>query len=173
MKLKKYLKESKNLKDYVNSLKMLMQMQKNPNQMQVGYYDWQLKQAKTVKCKSYKSDPQLKEIIEDIFKYSEVEQKQCYKNSWMVAAMSSKAIDVVIGYTSAVGVPLEHAWNFYKPKKIYFDLTFEECLRKDVTKEQYLQILKVPSNKVGPVLSSNRFEVMGFMGAWYSKMVNK
>jgi hypothetical protein len=153
---------------------MLMKMQKNPNEHQVAFYKWQLNQAKSVKCRSYKSDPQLKKIIENIFKYSEVEQKQCYKNSWMVAAMSSKAIDVVVGFSSAIGiVPIEHAWNFYKPKKIYFDLTFEKCLGKDVTKEQYLQIVKQPSSKVGQILSSTRFEIMGFMGAWYDKKVAK
>ena len=100
--------------------------------------------------------------------------KECYQNSWWVAATESKVIDIVVGWSSAGGiVPIEHAWNYYRPKKIYFDLTFETCLNKNVAREQYLQIVKVKASDATKILQSARFEVTGFMGSWYFDKVMK
>ena len=170
MRLKKYLNES--LKSYIKSMLKMLDLN-DVNEKQVAYWKWMDKNARTIKCKSYKSDPSLKALIEDHIKFDSPKIKECYRNSWMIAATNSKDIDVIGGYTAAIGVPIEHAWNFYKPKKIYFDITAEVCLNKKVESEEYLQIVKMKAQDATKIMSSNDFTVMGLLGSWYFKKVKK
>jgi hypothetical protein len=171
MRLKKYIKESKNLKNYIKSILTLFN--KDTNGKQVAYWKWIEKQAKTVKCKSYKSDPTLKTLIEESLDLDPPKIKECYRNSWKVASHDPRNIEIIGGYTSALGVPLEHAWNFYKPKKIYFDLTAEICLNKKVETAEYLQIVKLKLSDVTKILTSNQFSVSGLVVTWYFTKIAK
>ena len=170
MRLQKYLlfNESKNLKNYIKSMLFLFNKQ-DVNAKQLAFYEWMDKQAKTVKVKSYKSDPTLQALIDENLDFTTPKIKECYRNSWMVASQASKQIDVIGGYTAAMGIPIEHAWNFYKPKKLYFDLTAELCLNKRVESEEYLQIIKLKANEATKILSSGMFPVSGMMGTYYFK----
>lgn len=168
MKFRDYLTESV-LKNHIKAMLKLLSMQEDPHPFQIKYWKWQDKQSKTVKVQSYKSDPKLERIINDELKINSPKIKECYRNSFMVA-LEQPDIDIVVGYSAALGaVPIEHAWNYYKPKKLHFDLTFELCLKKKVEREIYLQIVQEPANKVMPILVSNKFTIMGFLGAWFEK----
>ncbi len=170
MRLNRYLITESVLKQHIKAFKKLLSMQENPNPKQLEYWDWQDKEGKVIKCKSYKSDPKLEEIIERDLIFTAPVIKECYRNAWMVAAKNSREIDVVVGYSAALGaIPIEHAWNYYKPKKIYFDLTFELCLKKDPTKETYLQLIKTNAGKATKIMTSTKFTVMGFIAAWFNK----
>lgn len=172
MRFKKYLYESGNLKGYIKSMLKLFDVQ-DVNEKQVAFYKWMDKQAKSLKCKSYKSDPALKSLIEKNIEFDSPKVKECYRNSWMIAATNSREIEVVGGYTAAMGIPIEHAWNFYKPKKIHFDLTAEICLNKKVESEEYLQIVKMKASDATKIMSNREFEIMGLLGSWYYNKVNR
>lgn len=142
----------------------------NPQPMQLKFWKWQDKQAKPVKVVSYASDPKLKTLVDSELKINSPKMKQCYRNSFMIA-LEQKDIDIVVGYTAVLGnVPIEHAWNYYKPKKIYFDITLELCLNKRVDQEVYLKIIDLDARKAMPILTSNHFSIMGFLGAWFFNM---
>ncbi len=171
MRFKDYLTESV-LKSYIKSMLLLLSKSDNPHPFQVKYWKWQQKQGKPVKVVSYASDPKLKALIDKELKLNSPKIKECYRNSFMIA-LGQNDIGIVVGYTAALGaVPIEHAWNFYKPKKIYFDLTLELCLNKKVEREIYLKILDVDAKKAMPILTSNHFSIMGFLGAWF-RMTNE
>jgi len=172
MRFKKYLYESGNLKGYIKSMLKLFDIQDVENK-QVMYWKWMDKQAKTIKCKSYQSDPALKALIDDHIEFDSPKIKECYRNSWMIAATNSREIDVIGGYTAAIGVPIEHAWNFYKPKKIHFDLTAEICLNKKVESEEYLQIVRMKANDATKMMTDRKFEMMGLIGSWYFNKVDR
>lgn len=166
MRLQRYLHESAGLKNYIKSMLKLFDL-KDVENKQVVYWKWMDKQAKSIKCRSYKSDPSLKALIEEHIEFDSPKIKECYRNSWMIAGTNSREIDVIGGYTAASGVPIEHAWNFYKPKKIYFDLTAEVCLNKKVESEDYLQIVRMKANIATKIMSNRQFEIMGLLGSYY------
>ena len=172
MRLKFYLSESKDLKLYLKSMLKLFAMN-DMAEKQVKWYEWMDSVAKSVHCRSYKSDPDLENLIENFLRYSSPEMKECYRNSWKISVMYPREIEFVGGYTSALGVPIEHAWNYYKPKKIYFDLTFELALGKKTENENYLQILKVKPAIATKILSTSMFAVSGLLGTYYYKNVFK
>ena len=151
----------------------MLSRQEDPHPMQIAYWDWQLQQGKPVTVQSYKSDPTLEKIITERLGIVSPRVKECYSNAWMVAATKAREIDVVVGYFSSMGIPIEHAWNFYKPKKIHFDLTYEICLKKIVENETYMQILKTDAGKAAQILKKNEFAIMGFMGLWFDKNIYK
>jgi hypothetical protein len=170
MRLKKYLIESSGLKNYIKSMLLLFDKQENSvNDKQLDYWKWQGKQAKSVKCKSYKDDPGLEALVDDFMSFSDPRIKECYRNSWMMAMSNPREIEVVGGYTAAIGVPIAHAWNFYKPKKIHFDLTAEICLNKKPQAEEYLQIIKIKGAEATKIMSSNQFSISGLVGTYYFK----
>ncbi len=175
MRLNRHLIIESVLKQHIKAFKKLLSMQENPNPLQLAYWDWLDKDGKVIKCKSYKSDPKLEQIVEDDLKFGNSPQmKECYRNAWMIASLNSREIDVIVGYSAALGaIPIEHAWNYYRPKKIYFDLTFEMCLKKDPSKETYLQIIKTDAGKATKIMMSTKYSVMGFLAAWFSKYKGK
>ena len=84
---------------------------------------------------------------------SVVEKKQCYKNAYKIAQL-------VPGVRYAEGlnfiskiVPIDHAFNICGGK--YFDATFEICLHKDVTKEEYGVYADYSVEEVADVLLQN------------------
>ena len=169
MRFRDYLTESV-LKSYIKNMLKLLSKTDAPQPLQVKFWKWQDKQSKSVKVVSYESDPKLKALVDKELKITSPKMKECYRNSFMIA-VGQTDIDIVVGYTAALGsVPIEHAWNFYRPKKIYFDLTLELCLNKKVEKEIYLKILDLDAKKAMPILTSNHFSIMGFLGAWFFKM---
>jgi hypothetical protein len=151
----------------------LLSRQEDPHPMQIAYWDWMLQQSKPVTVQSYKSDPTLEKIITDRLGIVSPKVKECYSNAWMVAATGAREIEVVVGFFSSMGIPVEHAWNFYKPKKIHFDLTYEICLKKIVENETYMQIIKTDAGKAARTLRTNEFEIMGFMGLYFHKYIFK
>ena len=168
MRFKKYLYESGNLKGYIKSMLKLFD-KGDVNEKQVAFYKWMDKQAKSIKCKSYQSDPTLKALIERNLEFDSPKIKECYRNSWMAAGINPREFEVVGGYTAAIGIPIEHAWNFYKPKKIYFDLTAEICLNKNVSSEEYLQIVKMKASDATKIMTKREFAIMGLLGSYYYK----
>jgi len=172
MKFKQYLIES-NLMQYIKGMQFLLSRQEGTHPMQVAYWDWVGKQAKSVTVQSYRADPTLEKIITDRLGIVHPKVKECYSNAWMVAASKAKEIDVVVGYFSSMGIPIEHAWNFYKPKKIHFDLTMEICLKKKVENEIYMKIIQTDAGRAAKILSKNEFTIMGFMGLWFDKFIYK
>ena len=140
---------------------------------QLEYYKWMDKVAKSVRCKSFTSDPDLKNLIENWVGQNPPVMKECYRNSWKCAMNFPREIEYVGGYASTMGIPIEHAWNYYKPKRIYFDLTFELALRKNPAKENYLQIIKVKPAVATKIMMSNSFAVSGLLGTYYFKNVSK
>lgn len=89
-------------------------------------FQWLLENTQEIKVVSYKSDPELKLIIEEFLKMYKPQIKRCYDNSIKLSLFNDD-IDYVLGYTHC-GFPIEHAWNHYKG--IYFDLTAEIALDK-------------------------------------------
>lgn len=172
MKFRQYLTES-GLRQYIKGMQMMLSRQEDPHPMQLGYWKWLEKQGKAVTVQSYRSDPTLEKLVQEDLKMTSPRIKECYRNAWMFAATNSKQIEVVVGFFSSMGLPIEHAWNYYKPKKIYFDLTYELCLNKKVENETYLQIVKTNAGKSSKILTSNEFEMTGFMGLWFHRHVYK
>jgi len=162
------------LKKYIRTMLKTFPKGGDVQKFQHDFWNWQNKQAKVVSVKSYRSDPNLERIVDEhIGDYSTPKIKQCYKNSYLMA-LGNPQIDFVVGYTAALGsIPLEHSWNFYKPKKIYFDITLELCLNKDVEIEKYLQILKIDAKKATKIILSNDFSILGFLAAWYIEKEQK
>ena len=154
-------------------MQFMLSKQDDINPMQMAYWQWLEKQAKPVTVQSYQTNPDLKKIVEAKFNITTPKIKQCYRNAWMVAATSRNQIDVVVGFFSSMGIPIEHAWNYYKPKKIHFDLTYEICLKKKVENETYMQIVKTNPGRAAKILTSNEFEIAGFMGLYFHRHIYK
>ena len=172
MKFEQYLVEN-NLKQYIQGMLSLLSRQEEVHPMQIAYWDWLLQQSKPVTVQSYQTNPDLKKIVEAKFNITTPKIKECYRNAWMVAATSRSQIDVVVGFFSSMGIPIEHAWNFYKPKKIHFDLTYEICLKKKVENETYMQIVQASAGKAMKILTANEFTIAGFMGLWFDRFIYK
>ena len=170
MRFKDYLTESV-LKNHIRSMLKLLTTQEDPHPFQLKFWKWQDKESKIVKARSYKSDPKLETIVNKELKINSPRIKECYRNAFMIA-LDQPDIDIIVGYTAALGaVPLEHAWNYYKPKKMHFDLTMELCIKKPSEKELYLQIIHTDAKKAMPIMTSNQFSIMGFIGAWFEKNI--
>lgn len=84
---------------------------------------------------------------------SVVERKQCYKNAYKIAQLVP-GVRYVEGLNFISGiVPIDHAFNICDGK--YFDATFEICLYKDVTKEEYAAYADYSVEEVADVLLQN------------------
>jgi hypothetical protein len=172
MRFKQYLTEN-NLRQYIKGMQVMISRQEDINPLQVAYWQWLEKQGKTVTVQSYRSDPNLEKLVHRNLDVASPKIKECYRNAWMIAATKSREVEVVVGFFSSMGIPIEHAWNYYKPKKIHFDLTYEICLNKKVENETYLQIVKTDPGKATKILTSNEFDFTGFMGLWFHRYIYK
>lgn len=172
MRFLQYLTENA-LKQYIKSVQTLLAKQSEDNP-QRQYWDWVESQAKPIKIVSYKSDKGLEELVEKFLVVDSPQIKQCHRNSLMIAIANKNKIEVVSGYTTALGgVPVDHTWNFYKPKKLYFDLTGEICLKRPIGKELYMQVIKINASNAFKIMSSSQFNISGFVGTYFSKKVSK
>lgn len=115
------------------------------NSHQEKFYKWQYEVHKEIKCQSYKVNEELVVIVNNFLKYEKLQKKQCYYNSYKLTAHNSD-VKYIDGFSSIHGIPIEHAWNYYKG--IYFDLTREIVLKDDVTKIDYVEILKLNQKEV-------------------------
>lgn len=106
---------------------------------QKEFWEWQAKEARPVKCVSYREIPDLKERVEEFLKRNELIVKECYHNS-MKIVWDIPDVEYVEGIANLI-IPLDHAWNYYKGH--YFDLTAEVVLGKNVERFEYAQVIRL------------------------------
>lgn len=89
----------------------------------IKFYDSMIENSEEIKIVSYKSIPELKELIDEHVKWHKKIPKECYKNS-AETTLRIEGIDYVEGILSSYGLPISHGWNVWKGE-YYFDLTLE------------------------------------------------
>ena len=100
------------------------------------FFDSMINNTETVKIVSYKSIPELKDLIDyHIKKGNKKIIKQCYQNS-AETTLDVKDVDYVEGILSYNGLPISHGWNVWKGG-YYFDLTLEINERFNEEDEYY------------------------------------
>jgi len=138
----------KHLKNYINesSIKSMLKnlIKLNLGEAQLNFYKWKLKSYKSVKIVSYKSDPQLKILIDKHLIRNKINLKDCYTNSFD-CANKVQGVSYIEGEFLVHGVPIEHAWNKYK--NIYFDLT-SEVLLNDIKKSEYVKYIELDTKNL-------------------------
>lgn len=116
------------------------------------FWEWQMQMAEPVKCVSYKSIPELKEIVDEFLLGFTLKKNECYTNA-IHLVWEYPEIEYVEGIADLV-IPLDHAWNCYKGK--YFDLTSEILLKKNVTSCDYAKVVKLSSEQTYKYASKTR-----------------
>lgn len=88
-----------------------------------------------------------KEELERMMLLVTPEKKQCYRTAQKLA-MSFEGIEYVEGEVGVkgTGISVPHAFNRKGDK--YFDMTLEVALNANVSAEDYVSILELPSEKV-------------------------
>lgn len=120
---------------YIQSILMLHQRMNAPG-LALDFWKWKRELCKEVQVRSYKENPELKEMVEEFLKRDKVKLKECFYTAYRLSLMFPDKIQYVDGY--AVGIiPIEHGWNVYG-EDFYFDLTSE--LLHDGTFSDYTQI---------------------------------
>lgn len=131
---------------------------------QKQYYEMMVSDAKIVKCTSM-YDIFTSEEIENIKRLVKPKVKECYKNSYMLQ-MNCGIPDTMYceGYTSYMGIPIEHAFNKVGDK--YIDITSELILKKDVTDDEYVLLGEFTKEDVYKVTNET-----GYYGGVYNKLL--
>jgi len=152
------------IKDYLHQLSSM-----NLNQQQSDFFKWKYNNSIDVHCKSYKSNNELKKIVEEFLKYNKLKQKECYYNAFKIVSFDSR-IQYIDGFSDIYGIPIEHAWNCFNG--IYFDLTREVVLDDNVESCNYTQIIKLNSGEVAHFASKTGI-AGSYIGSYYQERVLK
>jgi hypothetical protein len=143
------------------------------NSAQKNFWKWQCKKSGSISCQSYKDNKALKNIVEkftDNYTCNMPQIKDCYNNALKITLMEPNKIKMIVGYFMAADiVPIQHAWNYYAPANIYFDLTAELALYEDVSKKDYLKIINTSTTMAIRTMSCKEYVVSGFIGTWYQR----
>jgi hypothetical protein len=124
--------------EQVKSLDMYKAIYGN-DECAVKFFDQMKDNAKIVQVVSYKSIPELKELVDKHIQRHEKVPKQCYENA-AETVLAIEGVEYVEGILSSYGLPISHGWNVYKGQ--YFDLTLElngRLKEEDV----YVEMMKV------------------------------
>lgn len=98
-----------------------------------------IENSQVIKIVSYKSIPEIKELVEKHIQRHKKVAKQCYENA-AETVLAIEGVEYVEGILSSYGLPISHGWNVYKGQ--YFDLTLElnGRLKED---DVYVEMMKV------------------------------
>ena len=108
------------------------------------FYEWELNVGKLVNIVSYHTNPLLSSKVEDFLEIHTPNQKECYETAYKLVDMYDD-IEYVEGLINFKGIPIEHAWNYYRG--IYFDLTGEIVFEREMG-DEYLQLIKIKQRKM-------------------------
>jgi hypothetical protein len=136
----------------------------DPEGTQAKYWRWKYKNAKVVKIVSYK-ELDIAERLESMFE-DNVNLHECYKTA-LTASIIINGVDFVSGEASYSGVPIDHAWNFYKGK--YFDLQQEFGLKGESPFKEYVKILQIDGKTAQKYLSKSNNKCSDFMFVHFAK----
>lgn len=142
----KFLHE--NIQNYLSSL-----VKMGFNEVQQKYFKWQLKSMKVVQIQSYKSNEELKIEIESFIKHYKVKVKDCYTTA-AKCCLYCDDVEYIEGYISYSGIPIEHAFNYYKG--IYFDLTAEILFDSKMGNE-HVQIVKLDKSLLSKYMTKTGY----------------
>lgn len=131
---------------------------------QKRYYEIMLDDAKIIKCSSM-HDVFSEDEIKTIKRFANPKVKQCYRNSYLLQSQCDIP-DILYceGYTSYMGLPIEHAFNKVGDK--YIDITSEIVLKKDVADDEYVLLGEYDEKKVREIITKN-----GYYGGVYNKLL--
>jgi len=143
---------------------------------QQRYYQWQVDTAKAVNTVSYKSNPELKELVEEYLlpTYTPL-PKACYTTA-VHTTLAISNVKYVEGYVTSI-IPFQHAWNEWNG--IYFDLTAELAQIPNLSLNKNLELEaeheKEPYTDYQAILSFDAKKVleyqdrMGYLGDFVSE----
>ena len=163
--MKKFSQLNENNEMYGNDiLNFLNSLAKITDGYQRQYYEMMASDAKIVRCSSI-YDVFNEDEIRNIKRYANPKVKECYKNSYMLQ-INCDIPDIVYceGYTSYMGIPIEHAFNKIGDK--YIDITAELALKRDVRDDEYVLLGEFTKEDVYNVINKT-----GYYGGVYNRLL--